>query len=83
MFTFIDGNATIWLIVLAVVLIFGVAIPISRIRTRRRLRKKEWSASYDPITIDFTGQAGLTGQRLATTVVDNRGAAQAEIRTSP
>lgn len=62
MFTFIDGNATIWLIVLAVVLIFGVAIPISRFHMRRRMRKKEWSASYDPITIDFTGQAGLTGQ---------------------
>lgn len=83
MFTFIDGNATIWLIVPAVLLIFGVAIPISRIRMRRRMRKKEWSASYDPITIDFTGQAGLTGQKQAKTVVDNRGSVQVENPASP
>ena len=41
MLTFIDGDATTWLIVLAVVLIFGVAIPMSRIGMRRRMPKKE------------------------------------------
>ncbi len=81
MFTFIDDDATIWLIVLAVVLIFGVAISISRIRMRHCLRKKEWSASYDPITIDFTGQSGLTGQAPSKMTVDSLRSAQVENRT--
>ena len=82
MFTFIDDDVTTWLIVLAVALIFGLAILISRIRMRRRMQKKEWSASYDPITIDFTGQAGLTGQAPFKTTVDIRQSAQVEKRTS-
>lgn len=62
MFNSINSDISIWLTGLAALVVIGVALPLSRFLMRRRMRKKEWSASQAPITIDFTGQAGLTRQ---------------------
>ena len=56
MFNSINSDISIWLTGLAALVVIGVALPLSRFLMRRRMRKKEWSASQAPITIDFTGR---------------------------
>jgi hypothetical protein len=72
MFNSIDGDTTIWLAGLAAMLLLGAAIPLARFVVRRRMRKKGWSASHDPITIDFTGLAGVGSLRQARAATGDR-----------
>jgi hypothetical protein len=72
MFNSTDGDTTIWLAGLAAMVLLGAAIPLARFVVRRRMRKKGWSASHDPITIDFTGLAGVGSLRQARAATGDR-----------
>ena len=76
MFKSIDGDTTIWLAGLAAVALIGAAIPVARLVARRRMRRKGWSASHDPVTIDFTGLAGVGSQRQARAATGDRTSAR-------
>ena len=80
MFTSIDRDTTIWLVGLASVAILGAAIPLVRFVMRHRMRKKGWSASDDPITIDLTGLAGLSSHWQPRSILGDRNSVRTDKR---
>lgn len=75
MFTFIESDRIFWLIVSASVLVLVAGVRILRFRNRRRARNAGWLASPDLTTIDFTWQAGRTGDWTEKATANERQAA--------